>query len=260
MMVEVKSIYFRHNEGSREILKDINFCAPQGSITAVLGPNGSGKSTLFRCIVGLWRPSRGEVFVGRKNTRELSFRERAQLFAMVPQDHHPPFPYKVFDVVLMGRASYVGMFSSPKKKDYEATEEAISLVGINHIRNKPYTKISGGERQLVLIARALAQASPVIILDEPTSHLDFRNQLKVLTTIRSISKERQITVLVTFHDPNLSMLFADYAVIINDGSVIATGPPHQIVTEELIKRVYGVETKILAWNGAKLVCPILSAK
>lgn len=259
MRVEVRSLYFRHNEGGREILRDVSFCAPGGSITVVLGPNGSGKSTLFRCITGLWKPFRGEVFVEDRNTQKMSFRERARLFAMVPQDHHPPFPYRVFDVVLMGRASYVGMFSSPKKEDYEAAEQAISTVGIGHIKDKPYTKISGGERQLVLIARALAQASPVIIFDEPTSHLDFRNQLKVLTTIRSISRERQATVLVTLHDPNLSMLFADYTVVIHEGSVVASGPPGEVVTEDLIRKIYGVETRVLSWNGAKLVCPIVKA-
>lgn len=257
MKVEVRSLYFRHKESHREILKDVSFVAPGGSITVILGPNGSGKSTLFRCITGLWKPFRGEVLVGERNTGKMSFTERARLFAMVPQDHHPPFPYRVFDVVLMGRASYVGMFSSPKEKDYKATEDSISLVGIQHIKNKPYTKISGGERQLVLIARALAQASPVIIFDEPTSHLDFRNQLKVLTTIRSISRERQATVLVTLHDPNLSMLFADYTVVIHEGSVVASGPPHEVVTEDLIRKIYGVETKVISWNGARLVCPIV---
>jgi iron complex transport system ATP-binding protein len=257
MKLEVLSLSFRHDNRQREILKSVSFGAPQGALTAILGPNGSGKSTLFRCVVGLWRPSEGQVLVEGRDTRKLSFAERARLFAVVPQDHDPPFPYRVFDVVLMGRASYVGMFSSPKKKDYEAAEEAIALVGIEHIKNEPYTKVSGGERQLTLIARALAQNAPIVILDEPTSHLDFRNQMRVLTTIRSIAKDRKVTVLLTIHDPNLTMLFADFVVVLREGSVVANGIPQQVITEDLIREVYGVPTKIISWNGTRLVCPVV---
>lgn len=259
MNLEVRSLSFKHDSRQKEILKAVSFSAPQGALTAILGPNGSGKSTLFRCVVGLWRPTEGQVLVGGRDTRKLSFAERARLFAVVPQDHDPPFPYRVFDVVLMGRASYVGMFSSPKKKDYEAAEEAIALVGIEHIKNEPYTKVSGGERQLTLIARALAQNSPIVILDEPTSHLDFRNQMRVLTTIRSIAKDRKVTVLLTIHDPNLTMLFADFVVVLREGSVVASGVPQQVVTEDLIREVYGVLTKIISWNGTRLVCPVVGS-
>jgi iron complex transport system ATP-binding protein len=259
MNLEVKSLSFRHDSKQRLILKDVSFTAPQGAVTAILGPNGSGKSTLFRCIVGLWRPFEGQVLVNGRDTGKLSFAERARLFAVVPQDHDPPFPYRVFDIVLMGRAPYVGMFSSPKKKDYEAAEEAIALVGIEHIKNEPYTRVSGGERQLTLIARALAQNSSIVILDEPTSHLDFRNQMRVLTTIRNIARDRKVTVLVTIHDPNLTMLFADFVVVLREGAAVAKGCPHQVVTEQLIQEVYGVETKIISWNGTRLVCPVVGS-
>ncbi|MEJ5300263.1 MAG: ABC transporter ATP-binding protein [Thermodesulforhabdaceae bacterium] len=259
MNLEVDSLCFRHKNQHKDVLKSISFSATQGTVTAILGPNGSGKSTLFKCIVGLWKPYRGKILVGDKDSSKLSVRDRAHLFAVVPQDHEPPFPYRVLDVVLMGRASYVGMFSSPKRKDYEAAEEAISLVGIEHIKHEPYTKISGGERQLTLIARSLAQSAPIMVLDEPTSHLDFRNQLRVLSTVKSISKERNVTVLVTLHDPNLALLFADNAVILREGSVVVTGHPHRIITEDLVIQVYGVETKVISWNGTKLVCPIMSA-
>ena len=257
MNLEVESLAFRHRGQQEDVLRSVTFIAHQGDVTAILGPNGSGKSTLFKCIVGLWNAYEGEIKVGGKNPSKFSVRERARLFATVPQDHEPPFPYSVLDVVLMGRASYVGIFSSPKRKDYEAAEEAMSLVGIEHIKDKPYTGISGGERQLTLIARAIAQSAPVMVLDEPTSHLDFRNQLKVLSTVRSISRERNITVLVTLHDPNLALLFADRVAILKEGYVVAEGDPKSVITEGLISKVYGVETRIISSDGTRLICPVM---
>ncbi|SFM53489.1 ABC transporter ATP-binding protein [Thermodesulforhabdus norvegica] len=255
-MLSVKDLHFRHKGSLREVLKGISFEAHKGAITAILGPNGSGKTTLFKCISGLWSYQKGQVTVEGVPVNELSFRERARFFAIVPQDHEPPFPYSVLDVVLMGRAGYVGIFSSPDKEDYERAEEAIGLVGIEHLKNTPYTKISGGERQLALIARALAQSSPVMLLDEPTSHLDFRNQINVLKKIRQIALEKDLTVVVTLHDPNLASLFSDKILVINSGSKVAEGSPEEIITEDLIRRIYGVEVKKAFVNGQSIICPV----
>ncbi len=256
-MLEVKGLSFRHKGQREETLRGVSFWASPGSVTVVLGPNGSGKSTLFKCIVGLWTPSRGEVIAQGRDARRLSFRERAKLFAVVPQEHEPPFPYRVLDVVLMGRASHVGVFSSPQKKDYDRAQEAVEMLGIGHIREKAYTKISGGERQLVLIARALAQEAPIMVLDEPTSHLDFRNQIQVLVKVRTVARERGKTVLVTLHDPNLASLFSDHVVVVAQGTVMCEGTPRGIITETLIKRVYNVDTKLLSFNGQGVLCPVV---
>lgn len=256
-MVSVRNIHFRHKDKKDDVLKGISFNAERGSITTILGPNGSGKTTLFKCIAGLWKYYKGEIYFDGNPIDKLSFRKRAKVFSMVPQEHEPPFPYSVFDVVLMGRASYVGVFSSPGKRDYEKVKEALTIVGIEHLQDIPYTKISGGERQLTLIARALAQDTPVMLLDEPTSHLDFRNQINVLKKIKEIAKNRALVVVMTLHDPNLAGLFSDKVVVINSGTKIAEGNPDEIISEELIRKVYDIEVIKSNINGQSIVCPLL---
>ncbi len=254
-MLEIKELYFRHNGQKKDILKNITFTAEKGQITTILGPNGSGKSTLFKCICGVWKYYKGEVKVNKLSVKNLSYSGRAKLFSVVPQEHDPPFPYKVFDVVLMGRASYVSLFSAPGKKDYKRVEEALELVEINHLRNIPYTQISGGERQLVLIARALAQDSPVMLLDEPTSHLDFRNQIKVLKKVKEIAKEKGLIVLLTLHDPNLALFFSNKVVMLKDGTIFSNGIPKEVINEDNLKKVYGIEVFIITYNGINVVYP-----
>ena len=256
-MLDVKGVYFKHKDQTLDVLKGISFKAEKGGLTTILGPNGSGKTTLFKCISGLWRYYKGEIKVDGIIIDKLSFKKRARLFSVVPQEHEPPFPYSVFDVVLMGRASYIGVFSSPGKKDYEKAEEALKTVGIEHLKNIPYTKISGGERQLTLIARAIAQEAPVMLLDEPTSHLDFRNQINILKKIKEIANMRGMTVVMTLHDPNLASLFSDKVVVINSGSKVAEGLPEDIITEELIKRVYDIEIKKADIDGKSIIYPVL---
>jgi len=256
-MLDVKGVYFKHKDQTLDVLKGISFNAEKGGLTTILGPNGSGKTTLFKCISGLWKYYKGEIQVNGIIIDKLSFKKRARLFSVVPQEHEPPFPYSVFDVVLMGRASYIGVFSSPSKKDYEKAETALKTVGIEHLKNIPYTKISGGERQLTLIARAIAQEAPVMLLDEPTSHLDFRNQINILKKIKEIANMRGITVVMTLHDPNLAGLFSDKVVVINSGSKVAEGLPKDIITEELIKRVYDIEIKKADIDGKSIIYPVL---
>jgi iron complex transport system ATP-binding protein len=256
-MLDVKGVYFKHKNQTTDVLKGISFKAEKGGLTTILGPNGSGKTTLFKCISGLWKYYKGEIQVNGIIIDKLSFKKRARLFSVVPQEHEPPFPYSVFDVVLMGRASYIGVFSSPGKKDYEKAEETLKTVGIEHLKNIPYTKISGGERQLTLIARAIAQEAPVMLLDEPTSHLDFRNQINILKKIKEIANMRGMTVVMTLHDPNLAGLFSDKVVVINSGSKVAEGLPKDIITEELIKRVYDIEVKKADIDGKSIIYPVL---
>ncbi|MBO8144553.1 MAG: ABC transporter ATP-binding protein [Thermodesulfobacterium sp.] len=256
-MLEIKKLCFRHKGSKEDTLKDIEFSAELGKVTAILGPNGSGKSTLFKCIAGIWKPYKGSICINGKEIDKLSYLERAKIFAVVPQEHEPAFPYSVFDMVLIGRAPYVNFFSSPGLKDYEKAKQALQTLGIYHLKEKSYDKISGGERQLVLIARALAQSAPFMLLDEPVSHLDFRNQIKVLLKIKELAYKNKITALVTIHDPNLASLFADKIVVIKDGRIIGQGKPNHILNEKLIQEVYGIKINIIQNNGFNLICPVL---
>jgi iron complex transport system ATP-binding protein len=155
----------------------------------------------------------------------------------------------------MGRAAHVGAFSSPGEHDRQVTDESLTALELDRLRHKPYTQISGGERQLVLVARALAQQSPILLLDEPTSHLDFRNQLRVLLKVREIARQRDITVLMTLHDPNLALLFADNVIVLAQGKVQAEGRAEDVVTAATMAEVYGVEVVVLHNNGTRVISP-----
>jgi iron complex transport system ATP-binding protein len=254
-MLEIRDIHFSHPGGDREILSGVSFRVEPGRMTTLLGPNGSGKTTLFRCISGLWRQRSGTIICGGADIGAMPPERRAKILAVVPQDHEPPFPYSVFDAALMGRAAHVSLFSSPSREDRIKTGEAMEMVGIAHLADRSYIKISGGERQLVLIARALAQEAPVLLLDEPTSHLDFRNQNLILKKVREIAAQRNLTVLMTLHDPNHASLFSDHIVMLNNGKVIADGAPGEIISEASLRELYGVEVDIIPHNGSRLICP-----
>ena len=256
--MRVAGLTYRHPHTEHAVLEDVSFDAADSAINVILGPNGSGKTTVFKCVAGLWKPQSGTVSHGTRDLLALTERQRSRLIAIVPQEHTPPFPYSVADVALMGRAAHIGALSSPGHRDMEIADEALCTLGIGHLRHKPYTKISGGERQLVLLARALTQQAPILLLDEPTSHLDFRNQLLVLTKVRQIARERGITVLMTLHDPNLALLFADHVVVLADGRMMANGAPDAVITELTLSKVYGVEVVVLHNNGIRVISPKVS--
>ncbi len=254
-MIAVNDIFYRHPHASAAVLNGITFEAESGMLTAVLGPNGSGKTTLFKCISGLWSPQGGDVLFQGRSIKDYPPRKTARIISVVPQEHEPPFPYSVFEAVTMGRAAHLGMFSTPSQGDYSKAEAAIEQVGIAHLKDRPYTGVSGGERQLVLIARALAQDAPVMLLDEPTSHLDFKNQVLVLTKVNEIVRQKSVAALMTVHDPNLAMLFSDRVVLINNGCVVAQGQPHEVITEENLSSLYGIDVVVLKVNGLRMIMP-----
>ncbi len=241
MSIEVKDLCFSY--GEREVLHGVSFKAEQGEFLSILGPNGVGKSTLFRCVLGLLRDYTGSITVEGRDAKSLSIREAAKLVAYIPQSSHPAFNYSVRDIVLMGTTSGLGTFSTPKKEDVRRVEEALEKIGISHLAERCFHRISGGERQLALIARALVQRAPVLMLDEPTASLDFGNQLLVLTQARELAREGY-TVIQTTHNPEQSYMFSDRILALRGGEVLTEGRPKDVLTSDMMRQLYGVEVEV----------------
>jgi iron complex transport system ATP-binding protein len=248
--------------GSSKILDDVSLTIGKGSVVTMVGPNGCGKTTLLKIINNLLKPDRGRVFVDGREVNSMPAHRLARIMGYVPQGHRISFPFKVRDVVITGRMPYIPAFSSPKREDLEKSEQALVLTGISSLADQPYTQISGGERQLVMIARAMAQQPSVLLLDEPTSYLDFKNQILTLKMIKEISRSQGVTVVMTLHDPNHALMFSDEVVLLRKlnggraGNVIAFGPPHEVITPQNIQAAYGVEVEIVDVKGRKILLPI----
>ena len=243
MSIEVKNLSFAY--GDRPVLHDISFSVGKGEFLSILGPNGVGKSTLFRCVLGLLSGYTGQVLVDGVDARSFSTREAAKHIAYIPQSSRSIFNYSVFDIVLMGRTSGLSTFRSPGKEDKAICQWAMEKVGITHLQDRCFHRLSGGEQQLVLIARALVQKAPILMLDEPTANLDFGNQLRVLEQARSLVREGY-TVIQTTHDPEQSYMFSDRILAIQKGRVLTEGNPKEVLTKDTLHALYGVEVDVVS--------------
>ncbi len=231
------------------VFEDITFSIERGEIFCLFGPNGCGKTTLLNTILGTLKLDAGEVFIEDRKVSGLPPREAARLMAYVPQVHEKTFPYSVEEIVLMGRTPYTDFFSSPGREDHAIVHEALRETGILHLKERIYTTLSGGETQLVMLARALAQEAPLIIMDEPASHLDFRNEISLLETIRNLVREKGLTVIVTTHSPNHAFYFENNGLpvsiaVMHQHGITASGPPSEVLTEEMMRRVFDVESRL----------------
>jgi iron complex transport system ATP-binding protein len=215
-----------------------------GEIVCLLGPNGGGKTTLFRTLLGLLPPQGGQVLLGGADLRTLARQEVALRIGYVPQAHTGYFPFTVRDVVLMGRTAHLAAFAGPSRRDRAVADEALQRVGLGRLADAVYTRISGGERQLTLIARALAQAAPLFVMDEPTASLDFGNQLRVLEHITSLARSG-FGVLLSTHDPDQAFQCADRVALLRGGELVAQGPPREVLTSESLHALYGVDVRVV---------------
>lgn len=240
------------------VTEAISLSVASGEALYLLGPNGSGKTTLFKTVLGLLPRHGGSIALDGADTSSWSQRRLARNLAYVPQAHTPPFPYTVHDVVLTARTAHLGIFGQPSRHDVAITDDAIETLGLTSLRNARYTEISGGERQLVLIARAVAQQSRFLVLDEPTSNLDFGNQVKVLKKIRELMS-LGLGLLVTTHLPDQAFLCASRVALLHGGKLVAIGPPEDVLTEARLKQTYGVNLKIAEVEpGMKVCVPLLN--
>lgn len=252
MSIEIKGLSFSY--GRHEVLHDMSLSIPDATLVNVLGPNGVGKSTLFRCILGLNGHYEGSVFVNGKDMRTLSVKERAREISYIPQSHAPVYDYEVIDVVLMSTGTDLGMLRSPGRRHIERAYAALERIGIEYLAHRTYTQISGGEQQLVLIARALAQDARTIIMDEPTSALDYGNTVRVLSCVRQLAREG-LSIVQSTHQPDQAFLYSDKTLVINDGRVFAYGDPKDVITKELVSAIYGVNVEVNSLYGDKVrVC------
>jgi iron complex transport system ATP-binding protein len=216
-----------------------------GEIVCLLGPNGGGKTTLFRTLLGVLPPIAGEVAVAGRPLSRWSRRERARLLGWVPQAHAGLFAFTVEEVVLMGRTARHGRYTAPSRHDHEVVGAALRQLGIERLAGRVYTQISGGERQLTLIARALAQEAGLLIFDEPTASLDFGNQLRVLAEIRRLKGEG-IGVLMSTHQPEHALEVADRIALLESGRLVAQGPPRETATPERLAHLYRADLAAVA--------------
>ena len=243
MSIEVQKLSFSY--GDRQVLQDISFRVEQGEFLSILGPNGVGKSTLFRCVLGLLSGYTGTVLVGGADARTLSVREMAKRIAYIPQSSRPVFNFSVEDIVLMGASSSLSPFQSPGKQALERCRWAMEKVGISRLSERCFHRLSGGEQQLVLIARALVQNAPILMLDEPTANLDFGNQLLVLEQARALAREGY-TVIQTTHHPEQSYMFSDRILAIQNGRVLTQGATAEVLTEQTMAALYGVNVNVVS--------------
>ena len=255
MILETKNLCFDYDEAA--ILKDLSFKLEKQNICAVFGPNGSGKTTLIKCLAGLLKYQKGEILIDGRDLLTLSHKNISKLIAYIPQEHKPFFPYLVEEVVLMGRNPYIDDFGfGPGKDDVSQSEHAMELAGITHLAKKPYTNLSGGERQLVIIARGIAQSPKVLLLDEPTLNLDFKNQTKIWELIRNLVETQKISALVATHDPNHVLWYCNSAMIIDKGSILEMGHSSDVINKANLNKLYGDIFEISSVLGKKFIMPI----
>ena len=246
MLYNIQNLHFAYRANGPEVLRGVDLQIREGEILTVLGRNGAGKSTLFSCMLGMKKPRQGTIEVLGRNIAAMTEREIAKVVGFVPQSHNPAFSYTVEEFVLMGCAAKIGLLSSPGAKEREKTRAALEKMGIAHLAMRPYTELSGGERQQVTIARAIVGEPKIILFDEPTAHLDFANQVKVLRIVKKLAEDGY-AVAMTTHDPNHALLLGGYTAILGSDGKITWGETEKIVTQPNLEQVYGPDICLQPW-------------
>ena len=250
-MLEVQGLGFGFP--GRSVGRDVSFAVAEGEVLCVLGPNGSGKTTLFRTLLGLLARQGGEISIRGALLDALGRAEIARRAGYVPQGHSAYFAFTVLEFVLMGRTAHLGAFSTPARHDVEVAERALESLGIAQLAGKPVTEVAGGERQLALIARALAQEPRLLVMDEPTANLDFGNQVRVIERIAALARSG-IAVLFSSHNPDHALLVAQRVLLLREGGALALGEPRAVIRAESLEQLYGVKIEVIELPGGRHAC------
>lgn len=247
---EIENLHFGY--GAADVLKGISFAVRSGEIVGVLGPNASGKTTLIKNLAGLLMPRSGHVRLDGRDLAGIPRKDRARLISFVPQDEEIFLPFTVEQVSLMGRAPYLGFWGFESEGDLAKTREAMEATRVWDLRHRRLTDLSGGEHQRVILARALAQEAPLLLMDEPTTHLDIRHQMDLMELCRRLVGEKRLTLVVSLHDLNLASLYCDRIFLLKDGRLFAAGSPQEVITERNLFEVYGTRCTIVRGGGSGL--------
>jgi len=250
MSLRVRDLVFRYRAFELRVAR---LAFEKARLSAIVGPNGAGKTTLLKCLAGLLPVLSGTIDLDGRDMASLTEPERARRLAFVPQEHGASFNYSVLDFVLMGRTARLPLFAVPSAEDVRVAEEALAFVGFAAFASRPHFELSSGERRMVLIARALAQQTDLLVLDEPTTFLDPKHEAEVMDLARKLAAERQKTVLMTLHNLDMAVRYADVLVFMKNGGVVAQGRPGEILTEELLTGVYDLPMKLLRLEGRTFV-------
>ncbi len=248
MRMEVKDVSCGY-DGCDPVQRFVNFTVASGEVCCVLGPNGCGKTTLFKTLLGLMPPRAGSILIDGEDVAKWSPRRLAQTVAYASQNHVPPFPYRVKDVVMLGRVNKVGA-SQPTEEDYRIVDGAMRDMGVKDLAERPYTDISGGQLQLVMIARALAQQPRLLVLDEPTAALDYGNAIRVIGKVRWLA-EQGYAVLMTTHSPDHAFMCRSNVVLLKAGAPMSFGPAAEVITERNMRQAYGLDVRVVEFVNSK---------
>ncbi|MCF0237660.1 MAG: ABC transporter ATP-binding protein [Sphaerochaetaceae bacterium] len=253
MTLDVQNLSFSYDD--KTVLDNVTLKATNGEIIAFLGPNGVGKTTLFRCLLGFLEPSAGTVLIDNKAINTYDRKSLAKKIAYIPQNFAPSFNHTVLDTVIMGTVSSLGFFEKPGKKETNKAHEMLNKLGIEHLSNRGSFNISGGERQLMVLCRALIQGAPILIMDEPTSNLDYGNSFRVMEQIEDL-KNQGYTILFSTHSPDQALRYATRIVAMKNGTIIADEEP-QYLSNKVLEDIYGINVElssVKAGNNEYRVC------
>jgi iron complex transport system ATP-binding protein len=250
-MIVLSEIRFSYNGHEHTVFENLSLEIPAGSTTAILGPNGAGKSTLLHLILGILTPASGLILLGQRPRQQYARRELGRLIGLVAQDETIPFNFTVLEYVLLGRAPYLQILQTPGAEDVRVARRALAAVGMETMAERSVQTLSGGERQLVMIGRALAQQPRILLLDEPTSHLDLSNKGRVLQLVRRLADDG-VTVVLTTHEPNLTAV-ADHLILMRHGQTLAAGPMGAVFTSANLSQTYDVPVTVAQVDGHRVV-------